>query len=154
MFPTLPLSWVCFAFFSTECRFYFDFLLQKLLRCFPKTLSVFGVGKNLFLNRTDLKFEIFSNRTRSSLSSLFYSRYLMVTQRLWEELCKNFMLWVEEYKFIYFYITKCLDWMFVFNRTDLNGILYPTNHNYNNKWSCEFIPHTNLAEMLSVPEEM
>ena len=42
------------------------------------------------------------------------------------------MLWVEEYKFIYFYITKYLDWIFVFNKTGLNGIPYPTNHNYDN----------------------
>ena len=36
--------------------FCFDFLLQNLLRCFPKALSVFTIGKNFFLNWTDFYF--------------------------------------------------------------------------------------------------
>lgn len=61
------------------------------------------------------------------------------------------MLWVEEDKFIYFYITKYLDWMFVFNRTDLNGILYPTNHTYNNN---DHVNTFHRPSVLSVLEEM
>ena len=51
--PTLLVGFVLYCF--AERRFYFVFLLQKLLRCFPRTLSVFRIGKKLLINLTYFK---------------------------------------------------------------------------------------------------